>query len=572
MECNEADENKPPKRKSEKHGDEPSHYWCSVPGCTSDGRKKANLIKYPWMRGVQFYPYPGAKRKAKLRKRWLQQVFRDEKYAPKRYHSVCSRHFIDGCPTEENPVPTLFPRNKVAKQSRTTTSIEKRQPTNSSSDSATVAETSVHSNKCAPMECLPMEDITVSCEGNAGVHIPLPVAHECVIEQISNETCIKEPCSKTEDISCGKYNHDHIYSKQSVEPRCSEDFVDFAVQTDLTMKDIHHMETMTKETDHIHREHFVNRITQSDSAVRRYLGVPSITMLFGLFAILDKVCTKLKYWSGKKSIANMNYETSEIRKPGPKRKLTRFHEFLLTLLRLRLSVPSFLIGDLFGVSETRVSQIVCTWINYMFQVFKPQLKWPSLQSIRKHMPRSFKQTFPRTRVVIDCTEIFIQKPRTPTAQSQTYSNYKGHNTFKCLVGITPTGAFSYVSELWGGNVSDRYITANSDFLDLISAGDEVMADRGFIIRDYLLERKAKLVIPPFTHKCGWGKGKRLNASEIRRTRQIAKLRIHVERAIQRLKSYKLLSGILPINLKPIASQILVVAAFLCNLSKPLVKN
>lgn len=121
-------------------------------------------------------------------------------------------------------------------------------------------------------------------------------------------------------------------------------------------------------------------------------------------------------------------------------------------------------------------------------------------------------------------------------------------------------------------MSDRYITANSGFLDLITAGDEVMADRGFIIRDYLLERRAKLVIPPFTHKCKWGKGKRLNSGEIQRTRQIAKLRIHVERAIQRLKSYKLLSGILPINLKPIANQILVVAAFLCNLSKPLVKN
>ena len=268
----------------------------------------------------------------------------------------------------------------------------------------------------------------------------------------------------------------------------------------------------------------------------------------------------------------MNYENSDTRKPGPKRKLTKFHEFHLTLLRLRLAVPAFVISDLFGVSETRVSQIVYTWINYMFEVFRPQLKWPNLQNIRKHMPSSFKRTSPRTRVIIDCTEIFIQKPRTPTAQSQTYSHYKGHNTFKSLVGVTPTGAFSFVSELWGGNVSDRYITANSGFLDLVSAGDEVMADRGFIIRYYLLERKAKLIIPPFTHKCRWGKGKRLNASEIQRTRQIAKLRIHVERAIQRLKAYKLLSGILPIILKPIASQILVVAAFLCNLSKPLVKN
>ena len=57
----------------------------------------------------------------------------------------------------------------------------------------------------------------------------------------------------------------------------------------------------------------------------------------------------------------------------------------------------------------------------MFEVFRPQLKWPILQNIRKHMPSSFKRTFPRTRVVIDCTEIFIQKPRTRTAQRQTYS-------------------------------------------------------------------------------------------------------------------------------------------------------
>uniref|UniRef100_K1QAU2 Uncharacterized protein n=1 Tax=Magallana gigas TaxID=29159 RepID=K1QAU2_MAGGI len=49
------------------------------------------------------------------------------------------------------------------------------------------------------------------------------------------------------------------------------------------MDDIHHMETMTKETDHILREQFVNRITRSDSAVRKYLGIPSITMLFGIF-------------------------------------------------------------------------------------------------------------------------------------------------------------------------------------------------------------------------------------------------------------------------------------------------
>ena len=77
-------------------------------------------------------------------------------------------------------------------------------------------------------------------------------------------------------------------------------------------------------------------------------------------------------------------------------------------------------------------------------------------------------------------------------------------------------------------------------------------------------------IPPFTRKCSWGKGKRLNASEIVKTKQIACLRIHVERAIERLKQFRILGGVMPLTMKPVANQILKVCGFLCNLQKPLV--
>ena len=117
-----------------------------------------------------------------------------------------------------------------------------------------------------------------------------------------------------------------------------------------------------------------------------------------------------------------------------------------------------------------------------------------------------------------------------------------------------------------------YITQNSGFLDLIRPGDEVMADRGFPIRDLLLERRATLNIPPFTQKCAWGKGKRLSNPAIRKTKSIAKLRIHVERAIGRLKNYRFLSQTMPLNTKPLSNQILKICAFLCNLQPPLVKK
>ena len=188
------------------------------------------------------------------------------------------------------------------------------------------------------------------------------------------------------------------------------------------------------------------------------------------------------------------------------------------------------------------------------------------------MPKLFQQSFPRTRAIIDCSEIFIQRPRNPTVNARTYSSYTSHNTFKFLVSITPTGAFNFISQIWGGNTSDRYITMHSGFLDLVSQGDEIMADRGFTIRDLLTERRAYLTIPPFTRKCTWGKGKFLSVINIRKTRKIANLRIHVERAIQRLKTFKLVSQTIPWNMKSLVHPMVTVAAFFCNLQRPLVKS
>ena len=46
------------------------------------------------------------------------------------------------------------------------------------------------------------------------------------------------------------------------------------------------------------------------------------------------------------------------------------------------------------------------------------------------------------------------------------------------------------------------------FLDLIESGDNVMADRGFTIRDLLLRENAKLYIPAFSG------GKQLSACAV----------------------------------------------------------
>ncbi|KAK1900580.1 52 kDa repressor of the inhibitor of the protein kinase, partial [Dissostichus eleginoides] len=101
--------------------------------------------------------------------------------------------------------------------------------------------------------------------------------------------------------------------------------------------------------------------------------------------------------------------------------------------------------------------------------------------------------------------------------AQTWSNYKHNNTIKYLIGITPAGAISFLSPGWGGRVSDKQITKESGFLKLLEPRDEVLADRGFLIRDELAAYGATLRIPHFT------KGKKqLSAQEVDTSRQLSR--------------------------------------------------
>lgn len=281
----------------------------------------------------------------------------------------------------------------------------------------------------------------------------------------------------------------------------------------------------------------------------------------------------MKYWRDGSSKKKKSYEEQQHVKPGPKRVLTQWSEFLMTLIWIRLNLPVQLLSGIYGQSVSHLRKTAFTWVQAMRVVLVPILvKWPSQETVRDSMPKCFKDTYPDTRVIIDCTEIPIQKPRNPDAQHKTYSTYKSRNTIKLLVGITPTGAFSFISKAWSGNVSDKYITKNSGMVELLEPGDQVMADRGFQIEDILLGKGVKLIAPPFTRKCATNsKQKRLNANEIIETRRIALLRIHVERAIERMKRWEILRHI-PLVSVPISTELVLVVGAFCNLLPPLVED
>ena len=96
--------------------------------------------------------------------------------------------------------------------------------------------------------------------------------------------------------------------------------------------------------------------------------------------------------------------------------------------------------------------------------------------------------------------------------------------------------------------------------------DDVMADRGFTIAEDFLLQHAKVHIPP-----GKRGQEQFSKSEVKKTKEIANLRIYVEQAIRRLKTFRLIKNELPISMLGNLDNIITVCAAICNLYKPLCK-
>lgn len=224
--------------------------------------------------------------------------------------------------------------------------------------------------------------------------------------------------------------------------------------------------------------------------------------------------------------------------------LSKFQELILFLMKLKLNLHNVDLGFRFGVSEATVSRIFHKWLHCAYYRLKAQIVWPERTPLHRTMPQAFYNAFGTDVVVIiDCFELRIERPSSFLPRSETWSQYKGSNTAKFLIGIAPTGAVTFISEGWGGRVSDRHITEHCGLLDNLLPGDVVLADRGFNISESVGFYCARLHIPAFTR----GK-KQLSAEEVESTRKLANVRIHVERVIGLIRNkFVILKSILPID-------------------------
>ena len=60
-------------------------------------------------------------------------------------------------------------------------------------------------------------------------------------------------------------------------------------------------------------------------------------------------------------------------------------------------------------------------------------------------------------------------------------------TAKFLLGVAPCGVLVFASRCYPGSTSDKEIVQHCGILEKLSVGDNLMADKGFLIHDLLPE-------------------------------------------------------------------------------------
>ena len=470
--------------------------------------------------GVSFHRIP---KEPERRALWL-RVFELREEDIKPCTRICSRHFPEG-DAKKTPNVTLGKRfaSPIKKGPRAKRAREREDQRQLREHSRTPVTPS--SSRSVTPTCTPMK--------------PIPQVHTTVAgEQFHSDYQV------------------HELPSMDAPPSCSaEVVVNTALLARIEALEAEHARQRTQQKD---KNYFrLEDIQHDDKLVRFYTGFVSFMVFLAFFEFLGPAVEHLNYWGSKEGV----------RQRHRTRKLDPRNQLFLTLVKLKLNLKVTDLEVRFGLSATQISRYLTTWICFLYHTFKEMNWMPAVDQVLGTLPSAFREKFPTTYAIIDGSEVFIETPSDLHMQSSTWSQYKHHNTVKFLVACTPNGAICYISPVYVGSISDIELTRTCGFLTTLQdkPGISIMADRGFTIKDMLKELNIELNIPPFLD------GRRqLPPQEIETGRKIASLRIHVERAIGRIKTFSILKGTIPLSMARITNQIVYVCAFLTNFQPALV--
>jgi hypothetical protein len=194
--------------------------------------------------------------------------------------------------------------------------------------------------------------------------------------------------------------------------------------------------------------------------------------------------------------------------------------------------------------------------------------WPQKTGAVQIIPSSSTKELFNCAIVIDSTEIQIQRPWSGLPQSDCPNEYKSAYSLRSLVVCNPHGSLIFVSDLFCSSVSDEEICVRSGFFEHLESliergylhkGDSVMAASRFGMESKLVEMGLKLCSPPQESHIHSTTGSNWTWKS------------PIEKAVNKIKGFKLFNSKIPVELLHSINEYWVCASRLANFQDTVVR-
>ncbi|XP_041965031.1 uncharacterized protein LOC121723432 [Alosa sapidissima] len=350
-----------------------SNDHCCVPQCSASSRYNSELI---------FHKFP---KDSTLRAQWVHEIRRSA-FTVTPHTKVCSRHFESHqiMKTDTNrrvlvsgSVPSLFEWNNYS-------TVQTRPG---------VWERCTRSTSPLPPEPVPTDE-------NLPEELEQPVTVPMVVE------------------------HDYGASPT------------LCVNREVYEDMVRELEALREQLQSCHLQSFgLQRFSSSPEDIRYYTRFPSYRHLMAFWDLIEAATTKMV----RVTRARKNYVASTITESPLTRptKLLPIDELFLFLTYLSTGCTQRELGHRFNIHRTTVSRIIVTWANFLYSLLGSICIWMSPTAVKANLPQAFDGNYSDTNIILDCTELRCQTPSSLLLQSEVFSTYKSHCTFKAMVGMSP---------------------------------------------------------------------------------------------------------------------------------------
>ena len=192
----------------------------------------------------------------------------------------------------------------------------------------------------------------------------------------------------------------------------------------------------------------LEHVIASGANFKFYTSFPNYATFKAFFNYLQPACNSLMY-AGSCNTEHVEATQQKHGRPRVTIPRTRTVHGISSVEMWGCWDLTLLTGSVFHTHQ--FSSIETTWLGFLYHRMRALPIWATREHVQETMPQAFKDSYPNTRVIIDCTEIYIEMPTSFRSQSATYSSYKNHNTAKGLIGISPAGYPTFISELYTGS-------------------------------------------------------------------------------------------------------------------------